>query len=274
MANWMDAFKSTSTSNLLKKYLTPQQNTISGGPVTPTASVAPVAQTTDTTTSGPPVAPPSDLKQALLEYSGNKSESPLGSLMAGWGEAARSDLDKLKSGETSFMDFLNPEKLQSIEYMRGIPTVPKLEEQQKTFEGDTENYFYDEAVKAAKAAQEADVNRYNELVPLSRNKLMGSLNARGLGTSVMGGGQGTGALSSLAQRLSSGLGDINLGYQDLLQNLAAQHKAGEYNISDFYRNMELAKQKSKEGEAGVLDYLGGLINAGSAYLPGALYKGA
>lgn len=125
---------------------------------------------------------------------------------------------------------------------------------------------YAGAEDAVRKTMGADIDEFQGLAPLASRRLLGSLNARGLGTSVMAGGQGTGALTGLAQRHAKGLGDIKLGYEDLLGNLAEQKKRGGIDTANFYRDFSLAKQNAKSKEAGVLDYLSAGIGAASAFI--------
>jgi hypothetical protein len=125
---------------------------------------------------------------------------------------------------------------------------------------------YDEASSALGDARTADVNEFQSLAPMAQRKLLGSLNSRGLGSSVAAGGAGSGYMSSLANRQASTLGDIELGYQNLGQNLANRKKAGQIGISDFYNDLGFAKEQARGKKADFFDFLGGIIGGAKDFL--------
>ena len=129
-----------------------------------------------------------------------------------------------------------------------------------------QNVDYGEFGDAIKGAQAADIAEYQPLGALGARKALGGLNARGLGTSVLAGGQGTGALTALGDRFKKGLGDINLGYEQLLNNAAAQQKSGSFNISDAYGNLDLARRRAKSNQADFFDFAAVPINAAKGLL--------
>ena len=128
------------------------------------------------------------------------------------------------------------------------------------------NTDYGEFGKAIEGGREADLAEYMPLGYLAARKTLGGLNARGLGTSVMAGGQGTGALTSLADRFKKGAGDIGLGYDQLRDNAAAQQKSGSFNISDAYGNLDLARRRAKSNQADFFDFAAVPINAAKGLL--------
>lgn len=124
----------------------------------------------------------------------------------------------------------------------------------------------DQAMGSVEKSRLADVADFQAQAPLAERNLLGSLNRRGLGLSALSGGQGTGALKSLADRFSKNLGNINLGYQDLTQQLQRQKRAGTFDISDFYGNLDLARKQAKSQEADAFDFLGSLTGVAGGFL--------
>ncbi len=122
------------------------------------------------------------------------------------------------------------------------------------------------ATNATNAARQADIDQFQGLAPMAQRKLLGGLNARGLGSSVAAGGSGSGYLGALANRQASDLGGIELGYDNLLNSLAQRRRAGKYDIGGFYDDLSNAKKQAKNNEAGFLDYLGGAIEGISSFI--------
>lgn len=136
----------------------------------------------------------------------------------------------------------------------------------KRLEKDILNTNISASSAAADKAKQADIAQYQALAPLAQQKLLGSLNARGLGSSVMAGGSGTGYMSSLANQQMQGLGNIEQNYQDLQQGLAARKQAGKYDINGFYNDLGNARTKAAAQGGGLMDWLGGAVGAMGALI--------
>ena len=112
--------------------------------------------------------------------------------------------------------------------------------------GEIDAYFTGNAYKTAndalKPAEAADVAEFNRTAPFAQRRLLGGLNARGLGSSVMAGGSGSGALGELSNRQQNQLGSIESGYQGIANNLERGKASDQINMDSFYQ--QLAQQRA------------------------------
>jgi len=120
------------------------------------------------------------------------------------------------------------------------------------------NTNYATAQGALQPAASADIAEYQRTSPLAQRRLLGGLNARGLGSSVAAGGSGSGAIGELSNRQQSGLYNIQSGYQSLANQLDKQKAGDAINLDSFYqsiaRQRELARQLSQQNTANPLDF--------------------
>lgn len=112
----------------------------------------------------------------------------------------------------------------------------------KLLEKKVQDYNYNYATGQVGNAEAADVNEYMRVSPMLQRKMLGSLNSRGLGSSVLAGGSGSGYLGELSNKQQSGLFGLKSGYQGLRDQLEQQHLAGNLDINSFYN--ALAQRKA------------------------------
>lgn len=129
---------------------------------------------------------------------------------------------------------------------------------------------YDAAEKSLAPAEQADVAEYQRTSPMAQRKLIGQLNARGLGSSLMAGGSGSGAYSELLNRQASGLAGIQSGYQGLQNSLEQQLASGKIDTNQYYQQLgaqrAMAKQLQQQNSFGLDDIFGlapGVISVAS-----------
>jgi len=111
---------------------------------------------------------------------------------------------------------------------------------------------YNQAQSALVPAEQADVNEFNRTSPFVQRQMLGMLNSRGLGSSVLAGGSGSGGLSELANRQKSELSNIQGGYQSLSDSLTQGLKGSNINYQDFLNSLQgqqAAAQKLKQQQA-------------------------
>lgn len=136
-------------------------------------------------------------------------------------------------------------------YVQQFDTTKKQEQTQQT------GTAYETAIGALRPAQEADVAEYQRLAPLAQSRLLGSLNARGLGASVAAGGSGSGALGELSNQQQQGLFGIQSGYQDLANQLERQKAGDQIDLDAFFGNLgrqrSFAMQQRKSMQPDVFD---------------------
>ncbi len=129
---------------------------------------------------------------------------------------------------------------------------------------------YNQALGALTPAMNADVGEYQRVSPFAQRKLLGGLAGRGLGTSVMAGGSGSGAMSELANRQQAGLFGIQSGYQDLANQLEKQKAGEDIDLDAFFSNLSsrrnYARQMAQQQQTDVWDILGVVPNAVGAIL--------
>ena len=150
------------------------------------------------------------------------------------------------------------------QYNEYVDSLTKAE-QKKTLDTN-----YGAAMGSLTPAKEADVAEYQRTSPFVQRKLLGSLNARGLGSSVLAGGSGSGALSELAAKQQSGLQGIKQGYQGMYDELERQKAGDNIDMDSFYsqlgRQREYARQQQIANRPDFFDFAKPLVSGASLFI--------
>jgi hypothetical protein len=131
---------------------------------------------------------------------------------------------------------------------------------------------YTKAYNSLSPSEAAALGSYDIQTGNEKNQALGSLNARGLGRSLMGNlgptgpspvsGYGSGALTNLAASRLSGRNALSQGYSNEADALNQGLIGSAYGASNFYQQLAMQKKalEAQKNQSGI--DLGGIIGTG------------